>query len=70
MKQRKSCRLTGGGNDKPGHSFAFWLFIQVTQGKNSIFHSIAGDKTELGTVPQNNTVPTPFMKVYKNDMNM
>jgi hypothetical protein len=23
------CRLTSGGNDKPEHSFAFWLFIQL-----------------------------------------
>lgn len=32
-----SCRLTGGGNDKPEHSFAFWLFIQVNQGKTASF---------------------------------
>jgi hypothetical protein len=38
-----SCRLTGGGNDKPEHSFAFWLIIQVTQGENGIFRIIAGD---------------------------
>jgi len=32
-----SCRLTSGGTDKPEHSFAFWLFIQVTQGKTASF---------------------------------
>jgi hypothetical protein len=37
------CRLTSGGNDKLEHSFAFWLFIQVTRGENGIFRSIAGD---------------------------
>ena len=29
------CRLTSGGNDKPEHNFAFWLFIQVNQGKTA-----------------------------------
>jgi len=31
------CRLTSGGNDKPEHNFAFWLFIQVNQGKTAFF---------------------------------